>query len=131
MGRSPKRGEGGSPTLSPGTDAGRVCPKALHDAEPTKHTQPFTEGKGFGVRVREFALFLKNKLFLQTEKTGNSFYGLPVFFVFSDYLDSETLVELPTLDDVVLLPQAVAIAATIATTATKAKIFFMSLISLQ
>ena len=37
---------GGSPTLSPGKDAGRVCPKALHDAEPTKHTQPFTEGKG-------------------------------------------------------------------------------------
>ncbi len=87
-------------------------------------------GKGFVVRDREFTLFL-NKLFLQTEKTGNSFYGLPVFFVFSDYLDSETLVELPTLDDVVLLPQAVAIAATIATTATKAKIFFMSLISLQ
>ena len=51
LGRSPKRGEGGSPTFSPGTDAGRVCPKALHDAEPTKHTQPFTEGKGFGVRV--------------------------------------------------------------------------------
>ena len=46
MGRSPKRGEGGSPTFSPGTDAGRVCPKALHDAEPTKHTQPFTTGKG-------------------------------------------------------------------------------------
>ena len=39
-------GEGGSPTFSPGTDAGRVCPKALHDAEPTKHTLPFTEGKG-------------------------------------------------------------------------------------
>lgn len=53
------------------------------------------------------------------------------FSVISDYLDSETLVELPTFDDVVLLPQAVAIAATIATTATKAKIFFMSLISLQ
>ena len=46
FGRSPKRGEGGSPTLSPGTDAGRVCQKALHDAEPTKHTQPFTTGKG-------------------------------------------------------------------------------------
>ena len=69
FGRSPKRGEGGSPTLSPGTDAGRVCPKALHDAEPTKHTQPFTEGKGFGVRVREFAIFLKNKLFLQAKAT--------------------------------------------------------------
>ena len=45
-------GEGGSPTFSPGTDAGRVCPKALHDAEPTKHTLPFTEGKGFGVSAR-------------------------------------------------------------------------------
>ena len=50
LGRSPKQGEGGSPTFSPGTDAGRVCPKALHDAEPTKHTQPFTRGKGFGDR---------------------------------------------------------------------------------
>ena len=28
------------------------------DAKPTKHTQSFTEGKGFGVRVREFALSL-------------------------------------------------------------------------
>ena len=43
-------GEGGSPTLSPGTDAGRVCPKALHDAEPTKHTQPFTGERGLGIR---------------------------------------------------------------------------------
>ena len=49
QGRSPKRGEGGSPTLSPGTDAGRVCTKALHDAKPAKHTQHFT-GKGvFGM----------------------------------------------------------------------------------
>ena len=43
---------GGSPTLSPGTDAGRVCTRALHDAKPTKHTQPFTKGKGFGVSAR-------------------------------------------------------------------------------
>jgi len=50
LGRSPKQGEGGSPTFSPGTDAGRVCPRALQDAKPTKHTQPFTEGKGFGDR---------------------------------------------------------------------------------
>ena len=50
LGRSPKRGEGGSPTFSPGTDAGRVCTRALHDAKPTKHTQPFTGGKGFGDR---------------------------------------------------------------------------------
>jgi len=48
-----REGGGGAapPTLSPDTDAGRVCPKALHDAEPTKHTQPFTVGKGFGDRV--------------------------------------------------------------------------------
>jgi len=54
-------------------DAGRVCPKALHDAEPTKHTQPFTTGKDAEIerpkalqdakptkrsyRDREFALF--------------------------------------------------------------------------
>ena len=35
-------------------DAGRVCPKALHDAEPTKHTQPFTTGKGFGIKDKHF-----------------------------------------------------------------------------
>ena len=57
------------PVFTPGTDAGRVCRKAMHDAEPTKHTQPFTTGKGFGVRVREFAIFLKNKLFLQAKAT--------------------------------------------------------------
>ena len=56
LGHSPKRGEGGSPTLSPGMDAGRVCPKALHDAEPTKHTQPFTVGKGLGDRDRKFVV---------------------------------------------------------------------------
>ena len=54
---------GGSPTLSPGKDAGRVCPKALHDAEPTTHTQPFTTGKGFGVRDREFVLSYKKTVF--------------------------------------------------------------------
>ena len=42
---------GGSPTLSPGTDAGRVCPKALYDAEPTKHTQPFTGERGLGIGI--------------------------------------------------------------------------------
>ena len=51
MGRSPKQGEGGSPTFSPGTDAGRVCQKALHDAEPTKHTQPFTGERGLGIGI--------------------------------------------------------------------------------
>ena len=80
----------------------------------------------WGIQQRILAKAGKDK-----EKPGVRKNELPVFFVISDYLDSETLVELPTLDDVVLLPQAVAIAATIATTATKAKIFFMSLISLQ
>ena len=42
---------GGSPTFSPGTDAGRVCPKALHDAEPTKHTQPFPGERGLGIGI--------------------------------------------------------------------------------
>ena len=42
---------GGSPTFSPGTDAGRVCPKAQHDAEPTKHTQPFTGERGLGIGI--------------------------------------------------------------------------------
>ena len=50
LGRSPKRGEGGSPTFSPGTDAGRVCTRALHDAKPTKHTQPFTGERGLWFR---------------------------------------------------------------------------------
>ena len=67
LGRSPKRGEGGSPTFSPGTDAGRVCPKALHDAEPTKHTQPFTEGKGFGHRDNKLEAHFISRFFLQTD----------------------------------------------------------------
>ena len=50
--KPPTGSRGGSPTFSPGTDAGRVCTRALHDAKPTKHTQPFTEGKGFGVSAR-------------------------------------------------------------------------------
>ena len=46
-GVAPRQVAGASaPVFSPGTDAGRVCTKALHDAEPTKHTQPFTTGKG-------------------------------------------------------------------------------------
>ena len=93
MGRSPKRGEGGSPTLSPGTDAGRVCPKALHDAEPTKHTQPFpwkgVFGKDAEIRTRralheakpsecpkgdrdsELEVCFKNRLFLQAKHTAH------------------------------------------------------------
>ena len=48
-----------APDNKPGTDAGLVCQKALHDAEPTKHTQPFTEGKGFGDGVIELNLLIK------------------------------------------------------------------------
>ena len=55
---APLRTQGGDKERYPGTDVGRVCRKALQDAKPTKHTQPFTMGKGFGVRVREFALSL-------------------------------------------------------------------------
>ena len=63
---------GGSPTLSPGKDAGRVCPKALHDAEPTKHTQPFTGGKGFGDRDNKSEVYFKNRLFLQAEGSAET-----------------------------------------------------------
>lgn len=80
-----------------------------------------------GIQQRILAKVGKDKENRESVKTNSRYFS-----VISDYLDSETLVELPTLEpDVVLLPQAVAIAATIATTATKAKIFFMSLISLQ
>ncbi|MFR2155093.1 MAG: hypothetical protein ACLS48_10965, partial [[Eubacterium] siraeum] len=62
----------------------RVCPKALHDAEPTKHTQPFTTGKGFGDRDRdrEFSIFL-NLIFLKISAELRvlpiSLYILPYF----------------------------------------------------
>ena len=62
LGRSPKQGEGGSPTLSPfprgrglgiGKDAEIERPKALQDAKPTKRSY----------RDREQALFLKKHTF--------------------------------------------------------------------
>ena len=51
LGVAPRRVAGTPvPVFTPGTDAGRVCPKALHDAEPIKHTQPFTGERGqFGM----------------------------------------------------------------------------------
>ncbi len=76
QGRSPKRGEGGSPSniapaRMPGVYAQRLCARThtsgrtksvqdapttndhdCTDAEPTKHTQPFTTGKGFGDSAR-------------------------------------------------------------------------------
>ena len=53
------------PVFTPGTDAGRVCPKALHDAEPIKHTQPFTGEMGQGDRDNKSEVYFKNRLFLQ------------------------------------------------------------------
>ena len=48
-GVAPRRVAGASaPVFSPGTYAERVCTKALHDAEPTNHTQPFTGERGQG-----------------------------------------------------------------------------------
>ena len=81
LGHSPKRGEGGSPTLSPGMDAGRVCPRALQGRKANQAYTALHHGEGvwsFGkdaeierpkalqdakptkrsYRDREFALFL-------------------------------------------------------------------------
>ena len=82
FGRSPKRGEGGSPTLSPGTDAGRVCTRALHDAKPTKHTQPFTGERGQGDRDNKSEVNFKNRLFLQSDRL--TLTGKPVCFLHSE-----------------------------------------------
>ena len=81
QGRSPRQGLGAvaphsAPAWMPGVYAQRLYARThtsgrtksvqdapttndhdCTDAEPTKHTQPFTTGKGFGVRDREFALF--------------------------------------------------------------------------
>ena len=63
LGVAPRQVAGASaPVFSPGTDAGRVCAKALHDAEPTKHTQPFPGKGGKGDRDREF-LTIFNKMY--------------------------------------------------------------------
>ena len=51
------------PVFTPGTDAGRVCTRALHDAKPTKHTQPFTGERGFrqGRRNKDTPSFARSK----------------------------------------------------------------------
>ena len=46
LGRSPKRGEGGSPTLSPGTDAVRVCPRALQGRKANQAYTALHHGEG-------------------------------------------------------------------------------------
>ena len=50
------------------------------DAKPTKHIQPFTEGKGFGDRDREFTLLYKNHTFLQADPPANT--GGFVYFLY-------------------------------------------------
>ena len=45
LGHSPKRGEGGSPTFSPGKDAGRVCPK-LCTMQSLQSIHSLSPGKG-------------------------------------------------------------------------------------
>ncbi len=52
--------QGRIPHSQPGTDAGCVCQRALHDAKLTKHTQSFAEGKGYGVRDIPMKLHLKS-----------------------------------------------------------------------
>ena len=51
-----------APAWMPGVYAQGLC----KDAKPTKHTQPFTTGKGFGVRARNLHFILKITLFLLT-----------------------------------------------------------------
>ena len=83
-GVAPNRVEGLSPPQNnPGMDAGRVCQKALHDAEPTKHTQPFIVGKGFGDRDREFSIFVKFNFpqnFGRTSCPADIFIYLTIFY---------------------------------------------------
>ena len=90
LGRSPKQGEGGSPTLTPGMDAGRVCLRALQgrkanqaytafhgergqfgmDAEIRTH-QALQEAKPSecpkGNRDNKSEVYFKNRFFQQTE----------------------------------------------------------------
>ena len=54
---------GGSPTLSPGKDAGRVCPKALHDAEPTSIHSPSPRGRGLGLGIENSHYLIKKTVF--------------------------------------------------------------------
>ena len=88
-----------APHSAPARTPGIVCPKALHDAEPTKHTQPFPEkvvfGKDAEIRTRRAlheakpsecpkgdrdckrAPFYKNRLLLiVVNLTTTSFFGI-------------------------------------------------------
>ncbi|MBE5718545.1 MAG: hypothetical protein EGR80_08335 [Ruminiclostridium sp.] len=54
LGRSPKRGEGGSPTLS-----------------------PFPRGRGLGLGIENLLYFYKNRLFLQAVPCRSTACGTP------------------------------------------------------
>ena len=61
------------PVYTPGTDAGRVCTRALHEAKPIECPK--------GDRDNKSEVYFKNRLFLQTEKSlalrQDSFAFLP------------------------------------------------------
>ena len=86
FGRSPKAGRrDASPRIHPRHGCRACMPKALHDAEPTKHTQPFTGERGQGDRDNKSKVYFKNILFLQTEKPmlfGIGFFNLLLYSTF-------------------------------------------------
>ena len=68
LGVAPRRVAGTPvPVFTPGTDAGRVCTRALHDAKPTKHTQPFTGKGGRGIGIINQKLISKTDFFYKLE----------------------------------------------------------------
>ena len=58
------------PVFTPGTDAGRVCTRALHDAKPTKHTQPFTGERGLGIGIINQKFISKTDFFYNLRRYG-------------------------------------------------------------
>ena len=58
------------PVFTPGTDAGRVCTRALHDAKPTKHTQPFTEKRGLEIGIINQKFISKTDFFYNLRRYG-------------------------------------------------------------
>ena len=56
-----------APHSAPARMPGRVCRKALHDAEPTKHTQPFPRGRGLGLGIENKHFFGKTDFFYSLE----------------------------------------------------------------
>ena len=57
-----------APHSAPARMPGRVCRKALHDAEPTKHTQPFPRGRGLGLGIENKHFFGKTDFFYKLNR---------------------------------------------------------------